>query len=147
MIKALSVKHPWADMICEGVKSIEVRSWRTSYRGDLVICSSATPADFMKLTKLVHPRYGIWLDARDYSDRYSEAFYHMSSTICIVELYDITEMTYTDEERACIMKMAGMYSWHLRNVRPLKPMPVKGQLNLFNIDPKLIIYDETPSFP
>lgn len=37
LIKALTVKQPYSDLIGEGVKTIEVRSKNTSYRGLLLI--------------------------------------------------------------------------------------------------------------
>lgn len=39
-MKALSVRAPWAEMIASGAKSLEIRSRRTHYRGDLLICQS-----------------------------------------------------------------------------------------------------------
>ena len=36
-MKALTVRQPWASLIALGVKRIETRSWRTSYRGPLAI--------------------------------------------------------------------------------------------------------------
>ena len=30
------------------------------------------------------------------------------------------------------------YAWHLTNVRVIKPIPVKGKLNFFNVDDDLI---------
>lgn len=40
-MKALSVREPWASLIARGDKTVEVRSWPTKHRGDLVIVSSA----------------------------------------------------------------------------------------------------------
>jgi hypothetical protein len=40
-LKALTVKQPWASLIASGVKDVENRSWRTSYRGFVAIHSSA----------------------------------------------------------------------------------------------------------
>lgn len=37
----LSVEQPFASAIAEGLKTVEVRSWRTAYRGLIVICSTA----------------------------------------------------------------------------------------------------------
>ena len=45
MMRALSVKQPWASLIASGQKTIETRTWRTDYRGDLLIVSSRQPAD------------------------------------------------------------------------------------------------------
>lgn len=39
-MKALSLKQPWASMVANGTKTIETRTWRTSYRGPLAIHAS-----------------------------------------------------------------------------------------------------------
>ncbi len=38
IMKALSIREPWASMILFGEKTIETRSWWTHYGGDLLIC-------------------------------------------------------------------------------------------------------------
>jgi hypothetical protein len=44
MRKVLSIRQPWASMIVRGLKRFEIRSWRTQYRGQLLIhASSARP--------------------------------------------------------------------------------------------------------
>jgi hypothetical protein len=40
-VKALTVKNPWAYLICSGAKDIENRSWRTSFRGRVLIHAAA----------------------------------------------------------------------------------------------------------
>ena len=39
-MRALSVRAPWAGLIATGTKTLEVRSRRTHYRGELLICES-----------------------------------------------------------------------------------------------------------
>ncbi len=39
-MKALSVRAPWARLIASGQKTVELRSRRTHYRGELLICES-----------------------------------------------------------------------------------------------------------
>ncbi len=41
-MKALTVKQPWADWIVSGKKDIENRTWRTSYRGRILIHAAKT---------------------------------------------------------------------------------------------------------
>jgi hypothetical protein len=41
--KALAVKQPFASLIACGKKRIEYRSWKTNYRGELVIVASSQP--------------------------------------------------------------------------------------------------------
>lgn len=36
-MKALTVKQPWAGLIIEGYKKYEFRSWKTNYRGKILI--------------------------------------------------------------------------------------------------------------
>ena len=41
-MKAISLKQPWANLVACGYKTLETRTWTTSYRGELLICSSAS---------------------------------------------------------------------------------------------------------
>ena len=36
-MKALTIKEPWATLIIEGYKAYEFRSWKTNYRGKILI--------------------------------------------------------------------------------------------------------------
>ena len=111
LYKALSLKQPIANWIMDGKKNIETRKWRTNYRGDIVICSSKKP------------------------DIYPAGY-----ALGIVELYHIEPMEKKHEEKACVKIYPRAQSWFIRNVRIFKkPIPVKGQLSLFNINlPKVI---------
>lgn len=40
MTKAISIKQPWASMICMGLKDVENRTWLTHYRGRIFIHAS-----------------------------------------------------------------------------------------------------------
>jgi hypothetical protein len=39
-VKLLSIRQPWASLIAHGIKDIENRTWRTAYRGPLLIHAS-----------------------------------------------------------------------------------------------------------
>jgi hypothetical protein len=41
-MKTLSIRQPWADLILQGRKTTELRTWRVSYRGPLAIHASQT---------------------------------------------------------------------------------------------------------
>ena len=36
-MKVLTLRQPWATLVAEGIKKYEFRSWKTKYRGDLLI--------------------------------------------------------------------------------------------------------------
>lgn len=49
-MRALTIKQPWASLEAHGIKDIENRTWRTHYRGKVLI-HAATPTKFdIKLT-------------------------------------------------------------------------------------------------
>lgn len=43
-MKAISIKQPYASLIVSGIKNIENRTWKTNYRGRVLIHASAVPA-------------------------------------------------------------------------------------------------------
>lgn len=75
-MKALSVKQPWACLLVEGVKKIEVRSWVTAHRGPLLICASAVPKNVF------------WHDPADDVNR----LMHAGCMIGIVNLIDVRKL-------------------------------------------------------
>ncbi len=42
-MKAITIKQPWASLIAAGLKDIENRSWKTNYRGRVLIHAAAAP--------------------------------------------------------------------------------------------------------
>lgn len=112
-MKAISIQNPFAHWIMTGEKTIEVRSWNTEHRGDLLICSSAAP----KIPAMIS-----------------------GHALCIVSLDKVTQFRKTHLEAACMDEMpeSGSFAWHLSNVRIVKPFPVKGKLNFYYVDDELI---------
>lgn len=115
-MKALSVKQPWASLIACGFKTIECRTWKTNYRGPLLICASQ--GDFV-------------LDdgVRLYGGH----------ALAVAELVDVRRMEKADAEAACLPDDADAsvfdgYAWVLRRESEIIPVSVKGKLNLFNVD-------------
>ena len=133
-MKALSLKQPWANLIIYRRKIIETRKWNTNYRGDLLICSSKS-FDYDSIEPL-----------NNYMHKYNVAFplfmVPSAKAIGIVEIYDCKPMILEDEFQACCGVYPKAHSFFLRNIRPIKPFTVKGQLNIFNVDvkPEDIIY-------
>lgn len=104
--KALSVKQPWANLIASGKKTIETRTWRTNYRGLILICSSKNPPT---------PEPA-------------------GCVVAMAELYDCRILSNRDEKAACCDCSYGGYAWMLRNIQRVKPVPVKGELGIFTVD-------------
>ncbi len=134
-MKALSVQQPFAFEIVSGQKTIEVRTWDTSHRGDLLICSSGKPA-FSKM------------EMEEMEEEYGCTFLY-GHALGIACLADVRHVRKGDEEKALMDEIdPEAYCWVLENVRPVIPFPVKGRQGLFEVDDNLITvspfqYDET----
>lgn len=100
--KCLSVKQPWANLIASGQKTIETRLWATPYRGDLLIVSSRKPD--------IAPA---------------------GCAIALAKLVDCRPMTKADEIAAMCHEYEGAYAWVLADIRPIRPVPVRGSLGIF----------------
>lgn len=106
---ALSVKQPWANLIASGRKTLEIRSWSTSYRGPLLVCSSRVPK--------IEP-YG--------------------QAVCLVDLVDIIDFRPEDLAKSCLNEwIPGKLAWVLKDARPVIGFPVKGRLHTYLVEADL----------
>ena len=92
-------------MIASGEKTIETRTWRTDYRGLLLVVSSRKPA-------------------------IAPAGYALAT----VKLADCRPMEPSDEMAARCACYPGAYAWILQDVRRIKPFVVRGRLGLYDVD-------------
>lgn len=108
-MKALSIHPYYAMAIVSGQKSIEVRSWDTNYRGDILICSTA---------KKFHGTIP-------------------GHALGVVTLTDVRRLEKSDLDAALMLPAEYNilnYAWVLTNNRLIKPVPVKGKLSLWDYD-------------
>lgn len=94
-MRALTIRQPWASLIALGRKTVEVRSWRTDYRGPLAIHAAARP----------EPTY-----ARDFARNPLP----LSAFVALVTLQECRPLTADDAEAGCFdhEKFAAAWSWY-----------------------------------
>jgi len=122
---ALSVRQPWAELILQGRKTIELRTWETDYRGPFWLhTGKAANLD------LDH-RFGL-------SDLPRGAF------VGRITLEDISPIDaqrweqWRDQYLDSGRYQPGLFAWHLSSAERLRqPVPAPGKLNLFKIDEAL----------
>ena len=102
-IRGLSIKQPWADMIASEEKIYETRTWKTSYRGYVLIVSSKIPAN-----------EGL-----------------AGHALCVARIIDCRRMTVEDEDGACCYIYHKANVFVLQDVRRVKPFRVRGGLGLY----------------
>lgn len=117
--KALSVKQPWASLIAWKAKTLEVRSWRTKYRGPLTIVSSQSPEYPQKMILEMEEESGM-------------AFPN-GVAICTANLVDVRPGKKSDKKTA-LCDPTGQFVWVLEDVvHVLHNFPVKGRLGIFDL--------------
>lgn len=128
-MKAISLIEPYATLIKNNQKKIETRSWKTTYRGELLIHASKakTPKEWQNNKELMN-----LLDAPISS---------YGQIICKCKLVDCIKMTkeYIDKikvekpiEYLCGIYKEGRYAWVLEDIKPITPsLYAKGNLNIW----------------
>lgn len=125
-MKALTITEPYASLIRDGVKHIETRSWKTRYRGPILVHASgkAIPRAYRENTDLME----------------LVADTHPGCILCKARLVDCIEMTddwiatLSETERICGFYSPGRYGWVLEDIEPVEPVPVKGKLGLWECE-------------
>lgn len=125
-MKALSIKNPWASLIINGYKEYEFRTWKTKYRGKILIHSS------LGIEKNILNKF------KDYDLDYNNGYIIGEATLsdCILvtdefyhELLNIDSTVY--ELSTHEMK----YAWKLENIIKYEnPIKAKGNLGLWNYE-------------
>lgn len=119
--RALSVRQPWAELILAGRKRYELRSWRTSYRGPI----------------LIHSGLRVEAKAVALAGLHNQAL-ATGALVGVVEIADCQPFTeaIANEMRGALAYfgdwMPNLFAWELANPSRLNP-PIShsGRLGLF----------------
>ena len=127
-MKVLTIKQPYATLIAEGIKKYEFRTWKTKYRGEILIhAGKGTDQKAMekyKYLNLVYP------------------------TGCIIAKATITDCLKIDDTVRKILLSENSiiysniikhtewngYGFKLENVKKIKPIPISGKLSFWEFD-------------
>lgn len=131
--KAISIKQPWAYLICAGIKDVENRTWPTKYRGRVYIHASA---------KLAKHEF-TWEQSSELAKHeeldivYSAIIGHVDIVDCVIN-YDSIWAEQSDMFRrthsAGIVSNPPIYNWVLAN-------PVLFDKPILNVKGKLSFWD------
>jgi hypothetical protein len=129
-MKVLSIKEPYATLICNGNKYIETRSWKTKYRGELFIHASGKKL----ATEYITNSYVLEI--------IQNMDMNFGNIICRGDLVDciymdekfLQNIKQNDNEYNLGLYELGRYAWVFENIEPIKPIPAKGNLNIWNYD-------------
>ena len=129
-MKCLSVCQPFAELIIQNKKTIELRKWSTNFRGEFLVHAP------IKIRK------------EDYKKMKNEKKLTIGAIIGKVELCDVKKYESLKEIQiekkkhiTSIISQEKKFGFILKNAKPLRiPIPWKGQLRFFDVDlPKMKI--------
>ena len=124
-MKVLTLRQPWATLVAEGIKKYEFRTWKTNYRGKILIHAGAG-VDKKEMAKF-----------KDLNLSYPS-----KKILAEVELEDclllddkLNESIISENNIAYGSKHRTGYAWKLSNVKKIKSDKViNGKLGLWNIE-------------
>lgn len=127
-MKTITVKQPYASLIAAGIKEYEFRTWKSKYRGKL----------------LIHAGKGIDKKAMEKFKCYNLE-YPAGCIIAICDMVDCVKIT--DEVRSMLLDKNGLvyhsvgndlsntgYGFKLENVKKIEQIYVTGKLSLWEYD-------------
>lgn len=121
-MKALTVKQPWAELIVSGAKDIENRTWRTNFRGRVLIHAAKIPVSSEELS--AYPLPALRRELKD------GVTFSIGSIIGSVEIVDCV-MNHPSE-----WAEKGVWNWVLAKPHKYENpiLNVKGKLSLWDYD-------------
>lgn len=124
------IKQPFAGLIASGEKTIETRTWRTKYRGEILICASAQPHKGIVICPPENDPVAAAAAIRSRND-----LAQFGVALCIADLYMVEPFQPAHCMLARCLWYENAFSWRLRNVRKIEtPFPVKGKLGIFGLN-------------
>ena len=127
-MKVITIKQPYASLIKEGIKEYEFRTWKTKYRGEI----------------LIHAGKSIDRKAIKKFEKYNLDY----PTGCIIAKANLTDcIKIGDEERKFLEKKNSLvysnvinshdwngYAFKIENVKEIEPIYINGKLSLWEYD-------------
>ena len=129
-MKVLTIKQPYASLIAEGLKEYEFRTWKTKYRGEILIHAGKS-VDKKAMEKF-----------KDFNLGYPSG--------CIIAKVNLTDCIPIDNDARNMLKEKKSiiyehiinnsdykgYGFKLENVKKIKPIPINGKLSFWEYDYK-----------
>jgi hypothetical protein len=138
-MKALSLIQPWASLVALGEKKIETRSWRTNYRGELLIHASR------KIDTIMYrePFFSALKNQLIISSELPTGVMIASCKLmgCLKIVRNDGDCAYLEDgsriwgnEYHFGDYTPGRWAWILEDIKPIKPIPAKGKLSIWDWD-------------
>lgn len=134
VMRAISLHQPFASAISLGLKSIETRSWPTSYRGPLWICAAARRMGNFERELILDWMYQGLID-RTQMDELSQAPLGVAVATChLIGCKSVESVGRLQAQEPFGDFSPGRFVWLFDRVNPIKkPFPVRGRQGIFEV--------------
>ena len=133
-MKALSLKQPFAELILQGRKKIELRKWNTNFRGEFLIHSSKKQDEkaMQKFKEFLPPRFKDESQMKEFGFKELPLGFIVGKAKLIgVRHYKDKEEFEKDKTKHLATSEFGNYGFILEDVTRIKPIEAKGKLNFW----------------
>lgn len=140
-MRVLTLRQPWAWMVVAGIKTIETRTWRTNYRGLVVIHASKKFGNEEKETIYRMARWSEFLNNALRSAIFDTGAIIGEANLEACFRFNNFETFETLQEKHCCIPVedyswANRWGWELSLAKKYKqPIPIKGKLGLWDLSP------------
>lgn len=122
-MKALSIKQPFAELILQGRKKIELRKWNTKFRGEFLIHASKIPVkEAMKKFGFSQLPVGCIIG---------------KAKLINIKKYENNEQFKEDSDLHLASEEWGNYGFVLSDIKRIKSIQFKGNLKFWNFNCKI----------
>lgn len=124
-MKVITIKQPWATLIAKGYKEYEFRTWKTNYRGEI----------------LIHAGKGIDKEAIN-RFKYLNLEYPVGQIIAKATIIDCVKVddklrkTLNKKDSIVYMDLLGFegFGFKLENIFEIEPIKINGKLSLWDYE-------------
>ncbi|HYH14287.1 MAG TPA: ASCH domain-containing protein [Flavisolibacter sp.] len=136
-MKVLSLLQPWATLVVIGAKKIECRTWKTDYRGIIIIhASGKKPKKSEQVFFEEDPFYRKYIESAEYLPYGAligkVELLNIYRTEWLLQNRDAMPFYKWEQELAFDDFSPKRYAWQLDNAEKFDyPLPIKGSLGLW----------------
>lgn len=127
-MKVITVKQPFASLIAAGLKEYEFRTWKTKYRGEILIHAGKS-VDKKAMKKF--EKYGL-----EYPSGYIVAKASLADCIKVDDEFRKVLFEKNAPIYSSIIKHTEWegYAFKMNNIEKIEPIPAKGKLSIWEHD-------------
>lgn len=127
-MKVITIKQPWATLIAKGYKEYEFRTWKTKYRGDILIhAGKSIDKKAMERFKNLNLEYPL-----------GQIIAKATITDCIYVDNEFAQKMYKKDSNVYkgLLNKSDWdgYGFKLEDIKEINPIKINGKLSLWDYD-------------